>query len=164
MLALTKKTGYGLIALAHLAGLKDGEVASASAIAKLFGVPQALLMNVMKELASAGFVHSVRGAGGGYRLARSPADIRLAELTSAVERPLKLAECLTRAVGESPCTAEQMARCPVADPVHRFHRKLNDFLNNVTLEEILNPLPKTSDRPHSPRRKTGTVPSISNRT
>jgi Rrf2 family protein len=160
VLALTKKTGYGLIALSHLAGLRDGEVASASAIARLFGVPQALLMNVMKELASAGFVQSVRGAGGGYRLARRPADIRLAELTSAVERPVKLAECLTKAVGKAPCTREQMALCPVADPVHRFHRKLSDFLNNVTLEELLNPLSETRDRPHFPPRKMGSVPSF----
>ena len=64
MLALTKKTGYGLIAMGHLAALARGEVASASAIARQFGVPQALLMNVLKELASAGFVQSVRGAGG----------------------------------------------------------------------------------------------------
>ncbi len=137
MLALTKKTGYGLIAMGHLAALRDGEVASASAIARLFGVPRALLMNVLKELASAGFVRSVRGAGGGYRLARRPRDIHLAELTRAVERPVRLAECVTKVAGEKRCTREMMARCPVADPVHRFHRKLNDFLQKVTLEEIL---------------------------
>lgn len=140
MLALTKKTGYGLIAMGHLAALKGGEVASAAAIARQFGVPQALLMNVLKELAAAGFVQSVRGAGGGYRLARRPRDIHLAELTSAVERPVRLAECVTKAAGDKRCTRDMMARCPVADPVHRFHRKLNDFLQNVTLEEILNPL------------------------
>jgi Rrf2 family protein len=137
MLALTKKTGYGLIAMGHLAALPEGEVASASAIARQFGVPQALLMNVLKELAAAGFVQSVRGAGGGYRLARRPRDIRLSELTSAVEHPVRLTECVTKAAGDKRCTREMMARCPVADPVHRFHRKLNDFLQNVTLEEIL---------------------------
>jgi Rrf2 family protein len=139
MLALTKKTGYGLIALSHLAGLTVGQVASAAAIAALYGVPKALLMNVLKELASAGFVRSVRGAGGGYRLARKPRDIRLAELTTAVERPVRLAECVTKAAGDHRCTRDMMARCPVADPVHRFHRKLSDFLQSVTLEEILNP-------------------------
>jgi Rrf2 family protein len=139
LLALTKKTGYGLIALSHLAGLKDGQVASAASIAKLFGVPRALLMNVLKELASARFVQSVRGAGGGYRLARWPRDLRLAELVGAVERPVRLAECVTNVAGPRRCTREMMARCPVSDPVHRFHRKLNDFLQTVTLEDILNP-------------------------
>ena len=139
MLALTKKTGYGLVALGHLAGLKDGQVASATQIARLFGVPRALLMNVLKELAAAGFVESVRGASGGYRLARRPEEIRLADLTAAVERPVQLAECATRAASAGPCTKEQMARCPVVDPVHRFHRRLSDFLNTMTLAEILGP-------------------------
>jgi Rrf2 family protein len=150
MLALTKKTGYGLIAMSHLAGLPEGDVASAASIADLFGVPKALLMNVLKELAAAGFVQSVRGAGGGYRLARRPRDIRLAELTGAVERPVRLAECVTRAARDRQCTREMMARCPVADPVHRFHRKLNDFLQKVSLEEILNP-PLTAPGPPSVR-------------
>ena len=163
MLALTKKTGYGLIAMGHLASLKDGRVASAASIAGLFGVPQALLMNVLKELAAAGFVESVRGAGGGYRLARRPRDIRLAELTSAVERPVRLVECVTKAAAHRRCTRVMMAHCPVADPVHRFHRKLNDFLPGVTLEEILNPFvpaaTENRDSPHFPKRKMGTVPS-----
>jgi Rrf2 family protein len=161
LLALTKKTGYGLIAMAHLAGLKDGQVASAGAIARLFGVPQSLLMNVLKELAAAGFVESVRGAGGGYRLDRRPRDIRLAELIAAVERPVRLTECVTKVAEDRKCTREMMARCPVADPVHRFHRKLNDFLQNVTLEEILNPplrLPDPAEaQPSRPRRADGAL-------
>ncbi len=36
-----------------------------------------------------------------------------------------------------------MARCPVADPVHRVHRKLKDFLKRVTLAEIVSPAAAT---------------------
>src|ERR1035437_1275386 len=85
MLSLTKKTGYGLIAMTHLAQLEAHEVASAREIADLFGVPASLLMNVLKELAAAGYVESVRGAKGGYRLARRPEEINLADLVSAME-------------------------------------------------------------------------------
>jgi Rrf2 family protein len=152
MLALTKKTGYGLVAMGHLAGLRDGEVASATQIARLFGVPRALLMNVLKELAAAGFVESVRGASGGYRLARRPEEILLADLTAAVERPVQLAECSTQAASSGPCTKEQMARCPVVDPVHRFHRRLSDFLRTMTLAEILGP------GLHTVRRHAATAP------
>lgn len=70
MLALTKKTGYGLIAMAHLAELPEGRVCSAREIAALYEIPAALLMNVLKALSSAGYVESFRGARGGYRLAR----------------------------------------------------------------------------------------------
>ena len=66
MISLTKKTGYGLIALAHLATLPDEKVCSAREIAGRYDMPLSLLMNVLKELASAGYVDSVRGSHGGY--------------------------------------------------------------------------------------------------
>lgn len=139
-MALTKKTGYGLVAMTHLAKLPEGEVASAREIAERFGVPASLLMNVLKKLGAAGYVESVRGARGGYRLARPPDEITLADIVTALEGPLRLAECLTDWTDEdSECTRQIMARCPVADPVHRVHRKLSDFLKKVTLAEIVDP-------------------------
>lgn len=146
MLALTKKTGYGLIAMTHLARLGDQEVTSAREIAELFGVPAGLLMNVLKELCTTGYVESVRGARGGYRLARRPEEINLADLIGAIERPVRSAECMTDRAGDEECTCEQMARCPVADPVHRVHRKLNDFLKKVTLAEIVEPAASVLDK------------------
>ena len=140
MLALTKKTGYGLIAMSHLAGRGDDEFVCAREIAGLFGVPVSLLMNVLKELAAAGYLESVRGPHGGYRLARRPEDIDLAGLVTVLEGPVRLAECITDRAGEdAECTCQIMARCPIADPVHRVQRKLRDFLTKVTLAEIVDP-------------------------
>jgi Rrf2 family protein len=140
MLALTKKTSYGLVAMAHLAKLDAGQIVSAREISELFGMPMALLMNVMKELCAAGYVESNRGARGGYRLARRPDQINLADLIATIERPVRQTECVTRQSGDQQeCTMDMMARCPVADPVHRVHRKLNDFLKKVTLAEIVDP-------------------------
>jgi Rrf2 family protein len=140
MLSLTKKTGYGLIAMSHLAGLAEGQVGSAREIAVQYGIPMSLLMNVLKELATAGYVSSTRGVHGGYRLARRPEDINLADLIASIERPVRQTECVTAEAGnEHECTLEQMARCPIADPVHRVHRKLSDFLKKVTLAEIVEP-------------------------
>lgn len=140
MLALTKKTSYGLIAMAHLAKMGTGQVASARDISEQFGVPMSLLMNVLKELAVAGYVESVRGARGGYRLARRPEDINLADLIAVIERPVRQTACVTSQTGDGhECTIEMMARCPVNDPVHRVHRRLNDFLKKVTLAEIVEP-------------------------
>jgi Rrf2 family protein len=140
MLAMTKKTGYGLVAMTHLARLPAGQVASAREIAELFGVPGPLLMNVLKELSAAGYVESVRGARGGYRLARRPEDITLAGLVEALEGPVRLAECMTEAAGEGrECTFKLMSQCPVADPVHRVQRRLSEFLKKVTLAEFVEP-------------------------
>lgn len=142
MLALTKKTGYGLIAMTHLSHLAAGEVASAREIAERFGVPMSLLMNVMKELAAAGYVESVRGAHGGYRLAGSLNRVSLADLITAVEGPIRLAECISGAVaGGEDGICSLMDSCPISDPVHRVQRKLSDFLKKVSLAEIVEPAP-----------------------
>jgi Rrf2 family protein len=103
-------------------------------------VPVSLLMNVLKELAAAEYVQSTRGVHGGYRLSRRPEDINIADLIAVLERPVRESGCVTNSTGEdTECTCDMMARCPVADPVHRVHRKLNDFLRKVTLAEIVEP-------------------------
>ena len=140
MLALTKKSGYGLIAMTHLAKVDGGKFICAREIAEQFGVPTSLLMNVLKELAAAGYVQSARGAHGGYRLAHRPEEINLADLVGVLEGPVRLAECVTNEAGDDEeCTCQVMATCPIADPIHRVHRRLNDFLKKVTLAEILEP-------------------------
>lgn len=140
MLAFTKKTGYALLAMAHLAELGDGSLASAREIAETFGVSTSLLMNVLKELAAAGYVESVRGAHGGYRLAVRTDELTLANLVEALEGPVRLAQCVTdEAADGEECTCEVMARCPVTDPFHRVQRRLNDFLKKISLAEIVEP-------------------------
>ena len=158
MLAFTKKTGYALVAITHLAHLDEGMVASAREIAETFGVPTSLLMNVLKELAAAGYVESVRGAHGGYRLAARPDAMTLADLVEVLEGPVRLAECITdEGAGEAECTCEVMARCPVTDPVHRVQRRLNDFLKKVSLAEIVEPSAATVSLAGGPEMLRDTV-------
>jgi len=125
--------------MGHLSRLDRDSLASARQIADCFDVSTSLLMNVLKELASAGYVESVRGSRGGYRMAIDPEDVSLADLVSLLEGPVKLAECMTETANEGQCTCQVMARCPVTDPVHRVQRKLKDFLSSVTLGEIVKP-------------------------
>jgi Rrf2 family protein len=126
--------------MAHLA-CRGGQRASARAIALENRLPVSLVMNVMKRLRSAGYVKSVRGAGGGYILARRPEDIILGPLLDEIEGPVEDALCkrgedglVPRPPGE-PCPDAET--CPHGDPVHRVHRKLRDFLQNVTLADIM---------------------------
>ena len=89
VLALTKKTDYALIALSELAKRSD-VVISARGIAERYGVPLALLTNILKGLNRAGIVKSERGAHGGYRLARPAESVNLHELIVVIEGPLRL--------------------------------------------------------------------------
>ena len=126
--------------MGHLSRLDGGSLASAREIANRFDVSASLLMNVLKQLASAGYIESVRGARGGYRMAVDPEAVSLADLVGVLEGPVRLAECVTEVAGDdTECTCQVMANCPVADPVHRAQRKLKDFLASVTLGEIVKP-------------------------
>lgn len=145
MLSLTRKTGYSIIAITHLAKLEGSGVASAREIATLFDVPVALLMNVLKQLAAAGYAESVRGARGGYRLLRGLGQISLADLIETMEGPVRLAGCIADPDKSEECTCQVMANCPISDPVHRVQRRLIDFLKKITVAEIVNPLNASSE-------------------
>ena len=138
MLGMTRKTGYGLIALTHLAR-GDGEtLCSAREIAEGHGVPVSLLMNVMKELAAARLVESVRGSRGGYRLACDPHEVTVMDLVVVLEGPVRLAACcLDQGEVSDEATCELMATCAIADPIHLVQRRIADCLKQVTLAELV---------------------------
>src|SRR5262245_21369223 len=74
---LTKKGKYGLKALLHLAGMHPGQPALVSDIAAANNIPKSFLDAILGDLRNAGFVHSRKGKGGGYMLARAPGEIQL---------------------------------------------------------------------------------------
>lgn len=61
-------------------------------IAERTGLPQPYLEQILLALKGAGLVRSKRGVGGGYVLARSPEEIRLSEIISAVDGPITLGD------------------------------------------------------------------------
>ena len=138
MLSMTKKSGYGLIAMCYLAGLKKGERASARTIAETFGIPVSLLMNVLKQLCAEGFVQSTRGAHGGYSITREPREMPLIDVMEALEGPVTLAACITNGSSKpSNETCSLLSKCPIAEPVYRVHQKIRGVLSDMTLEDII---------------------------
>lgn len=135
MLTLTRKTEYALIALSHLASAPD-RLASAREIADTYRIPLPVLTNILKTLNRSELVESERGAKGGYRLAKDPHQITLAMLICAIEGPMQLVNC--SAPGEETGrTCDLMAWCPVRSPVLKVHRRLHQFLEEVSLGEIV---------------------------
>ena len=79
-----------------------GEHLSARAIAAEQGIPAAFLPQVMTDLVRAELVVPIAGRNGGYRLARSPVDISVLDIVTAVERPDRDRGCILR---NAPCLA-----------------------------------------------------------
>jgi Rrf2 family protein len=142
MLTLTRKTDYALVALCHLAHCRHAGIGPVSArqIGESYNLPLPLLMNILKDLASAKLVTSTRGATGGYALAIEPKEVGLLEVIHAIEGPVKLTPCCseTTILGED-CTARD--NCPIQGAVQNLHRRLNAFFEDITLDQLLTESP-----------------------
>ena len=82
---LSTKGRYAMVALADLAQNADGGLVSLGEISRRQDVSLPYLEQLFVKLRRAGLVESVRGPGGGYRLAKSPNAIRVSEVLEAVD-------------------------------------------------------------------------------
>ena len=109
---LTRHTDYALRVLIHLAGNAD-RLCSISEIAALHAISQNHLMKVVNQIVHASFVDSVRGRGGGIRLARAARDISIGAVVRACEPSLDIVDCadcrLMPGCGLTPVLGEAMA-------------------------------------------------------
>ena len=130
MFKLSKKIDYGLVLLSKLCS--EPTSASAREIAVRYHLPQPMIANILKALASAGLLVSTRGAQGGYELARPAKDISLAEIVEALEGPFNLVDCIA---DEERCKFTDI--CPTHDPIQVVHKKFQTFMEGLSLAEIL---------------------------
>ncbi|TAM42964.1 MAG: Rrf2 family transcriptional regulator [Burkholderiaceae bacterium] len=106
---LTTFTDYSLRVLMYLA-LQDDRLATIQEIARAYGISESHLMKVVHQLARSGVVETVRGKGGGLRLALEPAQIRLGRVVRQAEGDGPIVECLS---GEpAQCRIAQLCRLP----------------------------------------------------
>jgi Rrf2 family protein len=99
---ISAKAEYACVALVELAiRHQRGLPTSLKIIAEQYGISQPFLMQIFMQLKGAGLVHSVRGAGGGYQLARKPEKISVADIVDVIDGPPALETALS-ALPESP--------------------------------------------------------------
>lgn len=82
---LSTKGRYAMVALVDLAIAKGDDLTSLAEISKRQDISLPYLEQLFVRLRRAGLVESVRGPGGGYRLARAPETIRVADILGAVD-------------------------------------------------------------------------------
>lgn len=136
MLRVTRLTDYATVLLTVLAA-RPGDVLSAADLAAAAGLELPTVAKVLRPLAQANLVEGFRGAGGGYRLARDPAEISLVEVVEAMEGPLGMTEC---SLHEGTCGIEDS--CGVRANWMRINDVVADALRAVSLAEMLAPPPR----------------------
>ncbi|MGD9544796.1 MAG: Rrf2 family transcriptional regulator [Methylocystis sp.] len=133
---LTKKAKYGLKAMVHLAGVRPGETALIADIASANQIPKKFLDAILGELRNAGFVHSKKGKGGGYMLARPPEEIGVGNIVRALDGPLAPIQCASKTVYRrcDDCTDE--TRCAVRLVMLQAREAIAEVLDNTSLEQM----------------------------
>ena len=89
---LTRYSDYGLRVLIYLAVKTDG-LATIEEISDAYAISKAHLMKLVHEMGQAGLLETVRGRGGGIRLARPPEEIRIGDVVRQTEGKMELVEC-----------------------------------------------------------------------
>lgn len=129
MLRLTKRSEYGLMALAYLAA-RPGTYCSVREIVARLGTPRRLLAEVLKALSQAKLVEATRGPGGGYRL-RLPADeLSLSLVIGILEGPIQVARC------SSDGGCDFQAICTIQDGIGEVAGRIMEVLEAYTLGDI----------------------------
>ncbi|MBF2001953.1 MAG: RrF2 family transcriptional regulator [Synechococcales cyanobacterium M58_A2018_015] len=126
---LTTRGHYSVKALLDLALQPRQRLTSVKAIAQRQDLPAPYLEKLLIELRRAGLVESVRGAQGGYRLARTPAQISLGQILEAV------GETIEPLSGHMP-EAAQAEDWVTFTLWHQLHQKLKEALYSITLEDL----------------------------
>ena len=129
---LSTKGRYAMVALVDLA-TSPGSLTTLAEISKRQDISLPYLEQLFVRLRRAGLVDSVRGPGGGYRLARPPAEIRVADVLEAVDETVSALHVGAGASGgQSGTLAQSMS--------NRLWESLSAhvyvFLHNTTLAEI----------------------------
>lgn len=85
---LSTKGRYAMVALADIAMQPDGSLVTLAGVSKRQNISLPYLEQLFVKLRRGGLVTSVRGPGGGYKLSRSPSEIRVIEVLAAVDETI----------------------------------------------------------------------------
>ncbi|WP_166042325.1 Rrf2 family transcriptional regulator [Sphingosinicella sp. YJ22] len=129
---LTSLSDYAVVLLAAAARYPAGARLSATLLAEETGVPLPTAQKLTGRLAGAGLLETARGAGGGFRLARTAHDISLADIVEAVEGPIMMTSCVDNARHD--CALE--SACAVRPHMGVVNGAVRGALAAVSLEQL----------------------------
>src|SRR5882762_7219049 len=132
---LSLRGEYALRALLVL-GLNYGQaVIRIRTISLQQTIPKRFLEQILNDLKSAGIVQSRRGAAGGYRLARAPEEITLAEIVRHIEGALAPVSCVSERFYEK-CSCPDESRCAIRSVMQEVREAVVKIIERVTIADL----------------------------
>lgn len=124
---------YAIRVMIDLAEHNTGEYIPLMDIAKRQEISEKYLEAIVASLSKNGFVISLRGKRGGYRLAKSPAEYTIGSILKITEGPFTPVACLE----QTPNTCERAAHCKTLKMWKGLQNLLEDYFEGITLQDLL---------------------------
>lgn len=131
---LSTKGRYGLRALIDLGLYSENETVSIASIAARQNISESYLEQLIAKLRKAGLVTSIRGAGGGYKLAKPAAEISVGDILRALEGSLDPVEC-PGLKEESSCGGSEF--CVTKYVWQRINDSINQAVDEIKLDQLI---------------------------
>ena len=128
---LSTTTRYGLRALSDLCAQNESDPVAVSDIARRQDIPANYLEQLFARLRRGNILRSVRGAQGGYFLARPAGEITVAEIVDALGESITFGDCQT----EAGC--DQAPTCPTFQLWRKVKDSIDEILTSTTLEALV---------------------------
>lgn len=130
---LTMYTDFSLRVLMYIGSKDKMELSTIQEISTAYGISKNHLMKVTYDLGKLGFIETIRGRGGGIRLALTPEEINIGEVIRLTEDDFNLVECFN-------CTTNLCVITPVCKLRSILHQALASYiavLDQYTLQDLL---------------------------
>ena len=132
---LSTKGRYGLRAFIDIAVHSEDEPVSLANVAVRQNISISYLEQLMTKLKKAGLIESVRGANGGYILAKDAKNISVGEVLRALEGELMPVDCAALDDGAEHCSVESC--CSTKIVWKKINDSLNETINNIFIDELV---------------------------
>ena len=138
---ISTKGRYALRLMTDLAAHQNEGYIPIKTIAQRQGISDKYLEQIISVLARAGYVRSVRGAGGGYMLAHAPEDYTVGMILRLTEGSLAPVSCLE--TEENLC--ERSESCPTLFIWERLYDAINEVVDHITIKDIIDRMVSDAD-------------------
>ena len=130
---ISTKGKYGLRAMIDLAQYSEQEAVSISSIAQRQKISESYLEQLVAKLKKAGLVVSIRGAAGGYRLARPASGISVGDVLRALEGDVRAVICTAQT--EEGCEGEEL--CVTKYVWQRINESIEKTVDEMMLDQLV---------------------------
>jgi Rrf2 family protein len=132
---VTTWTEYSLIISLHLARRGGARPVAARELAEIERLPGDYVEQILLRLRRAGLVESVRGARGGYYLAREPAHISVRDVMTACEHQTFEINCENHQVDGERCRPD--GECSIRPVWQALQQRVDELLSSISLADLM---------------------------